>query len=301
MPSKAPIHTKVPGSSGAKAKSEGGADGEGGFMAGRREEEQKACITPNYGLKREKSSRFGGFQARWPALLQKVARRQRAEGFWSLLSDVLGRGDPRDSPADRSFRGPAPLSCGDKAHAKRPRFREPTPYRDLSQGGYDQNVPSVKILYGTETDTAMDLAETLGEALDELGVENEVVDMQDARAESLVEESQVLVVTSTYGNGDPPFNARVFLEELRGEDMPRLEKLNYAVLALGDSTYPRFCQCGKDFDQRLEDLGARRILERHECDGDPEEVFEEWKEKICAALSSATGQEPGVAVATATA
>lgn len=155
----------------------------------------------------------------------------------------------------------------------------------------------MKILYGTETDTAMDLAETLGESLDELGIENEVVDMQDASAESLVEESQVLVVTSTYGNGDPPFNARQYLESLRGEDMPRLEKLNYAVLALGDSTYPRFCQCGKDFDQRLEELGARRILERHECDGDPEETFEEWKGKITAVLSE---QESNLGAVTST-
>ena len=146
-------------------------------------------------------------------------------------------------------------------------------------------MPSIKILYGTETDTALELAETLGEALDDAGVENEVLDMQDVEAPALRDESTVLFVTSTYGNGDPPFNAKAMLDGLRDASMPRLEHLKFAVLALGDSTYPKFCQCGKDFDARLGELGAQRILERHECDGEPEDVFEEWKAKVVELLA----------------
>ena len=130
----------------------------------------------------------------------------------------------------------------------------------------------------------MTLAESLGECLDEAGLSNEVVDMSDFSASELGAESIVLVVTSTYGNGDPPYNARGLLEALRKDDMPRLGNLKFAVFGLGDSTYPNFCQCGRDFDKRLEELGAHRIFDRCDCDGEPEELFEEWQDKIVSVL-----------------
>lgn len=136
----------------------------------------------------------------------------------------------------------------------------------------------IKILYGTETDTALELAETLGESLETENVENEVVDMQDYEAAQLHDEALVVIITSTYGNGDPPFNARALLEALRADDMPRLEGLKFAVVGLGDSTYTNFCQCGKDFDKALGDLGAERIVPRRDIDGEPEDAFDEWRD-----------------------
>lgn len=143
---------------------------------------------------------------------------------------------------------------------------------------------TVRIFYGSETDTALDLAETLGETLEEQGVAHEVLDMQDAEASSLADGGLAVVITSTFGDGEPPYNARDFHEALHKDAMPRVESLKFAVLALGDRSYPHFCQCGKDFDERLEALGGTRILERQDCDGDPTPTFEAWQPKVIEAL-----------------
>ena len=148
-------------------------------------------------------------------------------------------------------------------------------------------VQSIKILYGTETDTALELAETLGEALDAEDIQNAVVDMQDFDAAELASERLIVVITSTYGNGDPPYNARALLEALQDDAMKRLDHLRFVVLGLGDSTYTNFCQCGKDFDARLGELGAQRILERRDVDGEAEEAFEDWKAQVVPVLRAA--------------
>lgn len=145
---------------------------------------------------------------------------------------------------------------------------------------------SVRIFYGSETDTALDLAETLGETLEEQGVAHEVIDMQDQSPETLQDGGLVVIITSTFGDGEPPYNARDFHEALHKESMPRLESLKFAVLALGDRSYPHFCQCGRDFDERLEALGATRLLERHDCDGDPTPTFEAWQPLVLEALKT---------------
>lgn len=139
---------------------------------------------------------------------------------------------------------------------------------------------SVRIFYGSETDTALDLAETLSETLQEQGIEAEVVDMQEVEPGCLEAGGLAVVITSTFGDGEPPYNARDFHEALHKDDMAQLGALKYAVLALGDRSYPHFCQCGKDFDARLAALGATRLLEIHECDGDPTPTFETWQPKV---------------------
>lgn len=146
-------------------------------------------------------------------------------------------------------------------------------------------MPTVRIFYGSETDTALDLAETLGETLEAQEISHEVIDMQDVEPSCLAQGGPALIITSTFGDGEPPYNARDFYENLHKEDMARLEGLPFAVLALGDRSYPHYCQCGKDFDTRLEALGGTRILERHDCDGDPTPVFEAWQPKVIEALA----------------
>ncbi len=144
----------------------------------------------------------------------------------------------------------------------------------------------VRIVYGTETLNAKDLAERLQEALEDAGHDAEATDMSDYSAAMLADETLLLVVTSTYGNGDPPFNARKFLKELQSDQAPGLSHLAFAVLGLGDTTYANFCKCGKDFDAALGKLGGRRILARVDCDGDPEDPFEAWTEALTDLLES---------------
>jgi sulfite reductase (NADPH) flavoprotein alpha-component len=95
----------------------------------------------------------------------------------------------------------------------------------------------------------------------------------------------VLIITSTYGDGDPPDTAQDFWAWLSSEAAPRLEHTRYSVLALGDTNYPQFCEFGKKCDARLEQLGAQRIHPRIDCDVDYEAPAAAWIDGALAALA----------------
>ena len=102
----------------------------------------------------------------------------------------------------------------------------------------------------------------------------------------LAQEQNALIITSTYGDGDPPDNAQAFWNFLQGESAPALAHLNYSVLALGDTNYSAFCQFGKNCDERLEKLGAKRVHPRVDCDVDYETPAKSWRDGVFAALCS---------------
>ena len=83
--------------------------------------------------------------------------------------------------------------------------------------------------------------------------------MGDFKPNNLKKIQNLLIVTSTHGEGEPPDNAIAFYEFLHGKRAPKLDDLRFSVLSLGDSSYEFFCQTGKDFDKRLEELGGKRI------------------------------------------
>jgi sulfite reductase (NADPH) flavoprotein alpha-component len=143
----------------------------------------------------------------------------------------------------------------------------------------------IYVIYGTESFNTEELAERAGEALSGLGlpVPVSVVDMDDFDADLLPELHTLLVMTSTYGNGDPPTNAEELHAHLM-EDAPELPNLRFSVCGLGDSVYTHFAQCGKDFDRRLGELGATRIVERQDCDVDYDPPFEKWLAQVKAVL-----------------
>lgn len=139
----------------------------------------------------------------------------------------------------------------------------------------------IYVIYGTESFNTEELAERAGEALNELSlpVPVEVVDMDDFDADLLPDLHTLLVMTSTYGNGDPPTNAEELHAHLM-EDAPPLPNLRFSVCGLGDSVYTHFAQCGKDFDRRLGELGATRIVDRQDCDVDYDTPFEKWLAQV---------------------
>tara|TARA_Y100001968_G_C19186094_1_gene632833 strand:+ start:141 stop:692 length:552 start_codon:yes stop_codon:yes gene_type:complete len=137
----------------------------------------------------------------------------------------------------------------------------------------------ITILYGTETGNAEDCAEDLGRSLKTDGFICSVLDMEDYDASELLSERLLVIVTSTYGNGEPPCNAEDLLRHLT-KQRPSLNGMRFAVCGLGDTSYPLFSQCGKDFDTILRKLGGERVIARVDCDHDFEESFELFSDNL---------------------
>lgn len=144
--------------------------------------------------------------------------------------------------------------------------------------------PVIKVLYGSETGNTDALAENFAERLQDEGFDAEEVELMDQPLDELDQIDVALVMLSTTGQGDMPFSAEDFWNDASQDDAPRLEGLQYAVLALGDRARTYFCRAGKNMDARLEELGATRIAERTDCDADYKATAAQWVEDRVAQL-----------------
>jgi sulfite reductase (NADPH) flavoprotein alpha-component len=135
---------------------------------------------------------------------------------------------------------------------------------------------SLLFLFGSQTGTAEGLAKRFAKEARKQGFETRVVGMENHATIDLTKETRVVIITSTYGDGEMPDNAQPFWDFLKNGTAPGLENLEYSVLALGDRNYVQFCQAGKVFDARLEELGAKRIQPRTDCDVEYEGPASEW-------------------------
>lgn len=142
------------------------------------------------------------------------------------------------------------------------------------------SITAVTILYGSETGNSAALANDFSARLRSGGVTVRVSDMNDYKVRELKEERVLLIVTSTHGEGDPPQSALNFFEFIEGRKAPKLLGLKFSVLALGDSTYEKYCEAGKRLDRRFEELGATRLGPRIDCDVDYENAAEQWIKTI---------------------
>jgi sulfite reductase (NADPH) flavoprotein alpha-component len=143
---------------------------------------------------------------------------------------------------------------------------------------------TLTILFGTETGNSAALARSAAAEAKKLGLEAVVADMGDYKLRRLKDEQDLLIIASTYGEGDPPQPAVGFFEFLEGRKAPSLPGVRFGVLALGDSTYEKFCEAGKRLDQRFEELGATRLLPRVDCDVDYDEPAAAWTTDALARL-----------------
>lgn len=132
------------------------------------------------------------------------------------------------------------------------------------------------IIYGSESGNCETLAQDSKRLATAQGFQVTVKDMGDLAAKDLSKAENLLVLVSTWGEGDPPDRAVTFYEEVMGKDAPKLEGTRFSVLALGDTSYEHFCKIGKDLDLRLESLGAQRFHPRADCDLDFDEPFKKW-------------------------
>ncbi|MGE7878205.1 assimilatory sulfite reductase (NADPH) flavoprotein subunit [Peribacillus muralis] len=147
----------------------------------------------------------------------------------------------------------------------------------------------ITILYGSQTGNAQGLAENAARTLKDKDFQVTVSSMNDYKVNNLKKVENLLIVVSTHGEGDPPDNTISFHEFLHGRRASKLDDLRFSVLALGDSSYEFFCETGKQFDARLEELGGTRLFPRMDCDLDFDEPAAEWLEGVISSISEEQG------------
>ncbi len=147
-------------------------------------------------------------------------------------------------------------------------------------------VNKITIAYGTETGNAKTLASSFAAKAKKGGINAKLVDLSQYRLNDLQKEEYFITIVSTHGDGDPPAAAKKFFDHIHTNGF-KLEKMNYGVLALGDSSYPLFCKTGEQIDLQLNKMGAQRLVPLQKCDTDYELEAETWFDQILRQLSSA--------------
>ena len=126
----------------------------------------------------------------------------------------------------------------------------------------------ITIVYASESGNCEKLAGDLAKAARKNGLKPTLIDMADLDLPQLGSAKRLVFIAATWGEGDPPARAVRAYGELMGEGAPRLDGVEYGVLALGDTAYAEFCAIGKNIDERLAALGAKRVVDRVDCDLD---------------------------------
>jgi len=143
---------------------------------------------------------------------------------------------------------------------------------------------TLTILFASQTGNAKGVAKQLSESASVLGINVNLKNIADYKVKSLKSESHLLIVASTNGEGEPPDDALSFHEYLSSKKASKLPNLSYSVLSLGDTSYEFFCQTGKDFDERLQALGAKQITPRVDCDLDYDDQVKAWSDIVLKSL-----------------
>lgn len=143
---------------------------------------------------------------------------------------------------------------------------------------------SLTILFGSQTGNARHIAEALAKQAQGKGITAKVVDMAEYKTSQLKNEQYLVIVTSTYGEGEPPENAIGLHNFLFSKKAPKLTGLKYAVLGLGDTSYEFFCKTAQDFDSRLTELGAVSVQARADLDVDYQAQADNWSNEVITKL-----------------
>ena len=137
---------------------------------------------------------------------------------------------------------------------------------------------SLLLIFGTETGNAEELAEDAANMAKGFDLEATVMDMEDIEPDDISTSKRLIVVCSTWGEGEQPVNAQDLYDSVEETEEGSMEGVNFAVLALGDTAFELFCESGKEWDTILEEKGGNRVNDRIDCDTDYDDYAEEWLE-----------------------
>jgi sulfite reductase (NADPH) flavoprotein alpha-component len=132
------------------------------------------------------------------------------------------------------------------------------------------------IVFASESGNSEKLAGDIAKAARKNGLKPTIIDMADLELSALTSAKRLIVIAATWGEGEPPARAVRTYNELMGEGAPRLDGVEFGVLALGDTAYAEFCAIGKKIDERLAVLGGKRVVDRVDCDLDFAEPAARW-------------------------
>ena len=137
---------------------------------------------------------------------------------------------------------------------------------------------SLLLIFGTETGNAEELAEDAANMAKGFDLEATVMDMEDIEPDDISTSKRLIVVCSTWGEGEQPVNAQDLYDAVTETEDGSMDGVNFAVLALGDTAFEFFCESGKEWDAILEEKGGNRVNERIDCDTDYDDYADEWLE-----------------------
>ena len=152
----------------------------------------------------------------------------------------------------------------------------------------------VTIIYATESGNSEKLAADFAKAARKTGLRPNLIDMADLDVARLASARRLVVIAATWGEGEPPARATRAYNELMGEGAPRLDGIEFGVLALGDSAYAEFCATGRKIDHRLAALGGKRVIEQVDCDLDFAAPAAKWIERATKTLAPADAARANV-------
>ncbi|WP_312315512.1 NADPH-dependent assimilatory sulfite reductase flavoprotein subunit [Atlantibacter sp.] len=169
-------------------------------------------------------------------------------------------------------------------------------------GAVAQSAPqaaAITLISASQTGNARRVAEALRDDLLAAKLNVNLVNAGDYKFKQIAQEKLLIVVTSTQGEGEPPEEAVALHKFLFSKKAPKLDNTAFAVFGLGDSSYEFFCQSGKDFDSKLAELGAERLLDRVDTDVEYQPAAQAWRERIVEVLKSRAPASSGAIPQTA--